>query len=294
MKESDIYAFEKIVSDKYVENDKKIRIIKECMESGVDINYNNAIVLLSAIKANNYEMVSFLIDLGIDIRANNDSALICACYETYDDDNGRNYCRKSHNIFNENKFKIINLLLSLGADVCAQNNAPMSNYIKSFGDITINVIKLLVEYGADPFCHDNLLLNEVCDKTNLLIFEYLISIGANCANIKSYRIRSIFTNHGTIKFVKILLDNGIGPNTIIDDRSLLEWSMCYKLESNCKLLLEYGADINLCHNIINVNRSFFHDFISCTSRNKMKPICSLFLEYGIDIEEKIKIYHEVQ
>lgn len=260
MKESDIYAFEKIVSDKYAPNDKKIRIIKECIESGIDINYNNSVVLISAIKSNNYEMVNFLIDCGIDIRANNDSALICACYEIYDDKNGRNYCRSAHTIYYENKFKIINLLLSLGADASAQNNAPMSNYIESFGDITINVIKLLVEHEADPFCRNNLLLNEVCDNTNLLIFEYLISIGANCANIKSSIIRRIFTGINTIKFVKILLDNGIDTNTIIDDRSLLEWSMCYKVESNCKLLLEYGADINLCHNIINVNRSFFSRF----------------------------------
>lgn len=294
MKESDIYAFEKIVSDKYAPNDKKIRIIKECIESGIDINYNNAVVLISAIKSNNYDIVNFLIDCGIDIRANNDSALICACYETYDDKNGRNYCRHAHTIYYENKFKIINLLLSLGADACAQNNAPMKNYIESYGNIDINVIKLLVEHGADPFCRDNLLLNEVCDCTDLLIFEYLISIGANCANIKSSILRRVFTSSNTIKFVKILLDNGIDPNTIDNDRSLLEWSVCSKAVGNCKLLLECGADINLCHNITTINRSFFRDFTRCLSSNKMKPICSLFLEYGVDIEEKIKIYNEVQ
>jgi hypothetical protein len=58
---------------------------------------------------------------------------------------------------------------------------------------------------------------------------------------------------------------------------------------DCKLLFEYGADINLCHNLIN---NLFGLTDTFYQKNGMDQIINLFIEYGLDIRKVIDLTEE--
>ena len=143
----------------------------------------------------------------------------------------------------------------------------------------INIVKLLIDHGADPFSSNNILLKGACKDNNIPLFEYLISIGAKCSDIDDLTIACAFSKYCDLELKKILLCNGTDPNMIVCDGSrILECAICNNDIDTCKLLIEYGADINLCYN---ADRATSPTYIF----GRIKPIIDLFLEYGVDIRE---------
>lgn len=148
----------------------------------------------------------------------------------------------------------------------------------------LDIIKLLVEYGADPFGNENALLIRACTKFQVDVVEYLISIGVDITKPNNEAIwNSIFHN---IKLMKLLLDNGANPNGIYkygdEYTSLLECCIINNRFDQCELLFSYGADINSCRNII--DEKWKHKYIFGVDVQKF---ADLFLEHGLDISKAL-------
>lgn len=258
------YVFEKVIYDVDVPTEEKIKYLQSCIDFGIDINRNNSEILISAIQQNNYQIVKMLIENGANIHNNNDQPLVDACFE--------------------DNYDIVKLLLSLGADVSAQNNEPIVN---SIYNENLQITKLLIEYEAHVFSDTNSVFIYACRYSDFKIVEYLINMGVNCNEPNNEPIIAAFERSGLYKMKRLLFDNGANPNAIDGEQmSLLESSLNYCNLENCKLLFEYNADVNFCHNIINNNLAKFT--ISKKNINSdLKEISNLFLKHGLDIREFI-------
>lgn len=256
-----LHAFNTIIPTNYTIA-KKINMLQECLDFGIDINHNNSKILITAIEYGNLQIVQFLIDSGIDIHANSDLALI-------------KVCTTDHIIFS---FEILKLLLRSGAIASAQNNKSLENCILFMeDDVIIDALKLLIEHGADPLDTSIDLLRHARNSNLPPLVEYLLDIGIKCSDSL---IAKVFTDNTTISSIKkLLLKHGANPNAKLDGLLLLEYAIMKTSINDIELLLEYGADVNLCYNIINQT-------LICKSRMRYKyniKIEELLLEYGLDI-----------
>lgn len=276
-------AFDNVIQKNNWTTDKKIEILKICLDAGVDINRIKSQAIFKAIKYDNLEIINFLIDNGINIHVDDDRALIYAC--------------------ELNRKQIVELLLSLGSDGGARNNESILKICDRFPkkktiNIDMDIIKLLVTHGANPFSHSNKLLQKACELKDLEVVKYLIGIGANCAEPDNKPISLAFSHKDNYELKKLLLDNGASPNIANNTRTyvtpnhttsyfcnLLERSVMHCDIESCKLLITYGADINLCHNLINkhnnIDRYIYENKINYVE--EFKKIIDLFMEYGLDI-----------
>lgn len=262
MSELHEYTFIAIGKDGSIASEKKIRIMKECIEAGVDINYDNSKVLAFAVNNNDTKIIKFLIENGISL--NNGTHLLRTACQT-------------------NNLEIVKLLLSMGVETNPKENPPILQCR------SIEIIKLLIEHGADPHVESDKLLFYCCFCDNTLhVVEYLLSIGLKCSD---YAIITAFyalnkTKNFGIK--KLLLENGANPNANVIgegcDINLLEMTVIDSDLDSCKLLLQYNADVNLCHNLINKNYNIINKKKKTIVAN-IKLITELFAEHGLDISE---------
>lgn len=275
MTESNKFALECLYTeDTNINNypERRIKIIKECVEAGLNINTEEYQILILAIQNNDTETAKFLIENNINMQDGLGSYLNEACVN--------------------NNVEITKLLLELGADINLKYSTSISK------TRNLDIIKLLVEHGADPFVNSNELLMRVfTNNKSLPIIEYLTSIGMDCTKLNNKQVAKIFIQNGNLQIKKLLLEHGINSNAMTSDYTndseicLLELAIIKLDFYTCKLLLEYGADINLCYNIINKQ----YDCITKTSPrhdrretvSKTIPFVELFMEYGLDISEFI-------
>lgn len=265
-------AFKNIMDDHSFSMDEKINVLKICIDNGVDINYNNSDILIQAIHGDNLPIITFLIDSGIDIETNN-KILILACLQQ--------------------STQILKVLLSAGLTL-TPDNFIIKYYSENYTnlDIELDIIIVLVENGADPFSHGNALLEIACYNKDYDLVTYLINIGAKCNELSHKAIRYLFYKYGFLKIKKLFLENGTNPNVILPIRSWpieneilpgescpLENAILQKDFETCKLLLEYGADINLCSNIINENYDMIDlclHYYRISDQGILDNICNLF------------------
>lgn len=262
-------AFKNIIDDHSYSVDEKINILETCIDNGVDINYDNSQVLIQAILRKNLLVITFLINSGIDIQTNNE-ILIEACSQT--------------------DTQILKILLLAGLD-------PTDNFIiKYYSDnmangmsMELDIIKLLVENGVDPFSHDNALWKIACYFMDYNLATYLISIGVKCNELDHVSMHGVFHRYGNMQIKKLFLENGVNPNVIMPITLCpLEFAILYEDLDSCKLLLEYGADINLCHNIVNENYQIIGSIMSnylIINSELLDDICDLF---PVEFTQKIQ------
>jgi ankyrin repeat protein len=182
----------------------------------------------------------------------------------------------------------------------------------------IPIIKLLISYGANPFEKTNQLFCRACYYGDISFVKYLIDLGADCNHSEIYPtdisvpmkpICFAFEPKDNwhhpppkLELIKILLDNGANPNEIISGTtiayggisdtqyklSLLENCIFYCDAECCKLLFEYGADINSCYNIINKNYICFKAArLGAQDINILHKIIDIFMEHNLDITEVV-------
>lgn len=247
-------AFDTVCEDNKLDPEQRIKIIKECINAGIDINSNGTSILENAIKNKDNETINFLFENGID--GNWDRPLSVAYYA--------------------NNMEVVERLLKLGAN-------PNSMIPRT---INIDIVKLFIEYGANV----DKLFTELCINDIFLhVVEYLISIGANYMDNELIVRACQLTSNQKIK--RLLLENGADPNAtsntyINRDICLLELAMIYADLEGCKLLLEFGADVNRCYNIINKKYDYVKDSIYDEETElRLKPIIDLYMEYDLDITE---------
>lgn len=255
------YAFEMACRDEPRKSGILLEIIKECILAGVDININDSCALVNLIEnqgKKSIEIIKLLIENGINVQANNNQALKSACYEDLAD--------------------VVEILLNSGANIdigkdsilgCANN---------------MDVIKILVEHGADPFYNKNALFLDACENYDLKLITYLIEIGADVNIPDDNPICSIFDSKGNPKIKRLLLQNGANPNAKdINGICLLEHRIMYLDIESCKILFEFGADANMCDNIINMNYKIIGRKFGTTL--SLEPIIELFRDHNLDIRD---------
>lgn len=285
------YAFFKAISDNNMDPILKQNIIRECidMPEYFDINYNESEALMHATHFCDYRMVKLLIENGINVCAQNNLAIINACKVTVN-------------------IKMIKLLIENGADVSAQNNEAIVTACQCVYNVDIikilvehgadpfarnntlicsakcvDIVKFLMELGADPFVNNNELFYNACKSKNINLVEFLIKIGTDCTQPDNKPICSLFIGQKPMELKKLLLDNGADPNSKDESGEyLLERAVLNISVEDCALLLEYGADINLCwkeiDELINYDSSYYFK-----DPEGMQDIIALFKEHGVDI-----------
>jgi ankyrin repeat protein len=295
MEEILLYTFETIINSIYITQEKKIRLLGQCIAFGIDINHNDSMLLFSAITYNDLDVVRFLIDNGINVTARHNQAIIDACdqFNIYNVRGNGNIqtSPKFQEDHKEHRSQIIKLLISSGADASAQNNGAILR-LSDEDYVDINVVKLLVENGANPFICSNALFENVCDMRNIEVCKYLINIGVDCTNLPGI---CVFTG-GDSELKKLLLDSGYNPNTIgsYDKMSLLERAICDLDIDTCKLLFDYNADVNSCHNIIDDKYEILKThFVRIRPPEKEAELIDLFMQHGLDISTDRKKSNQI-
>ena len=194
------FVFDNIINTNNTD-DYKISLLKECLDFGIDINYNGQQLLMSAIFSHNIEIVKFLLSKNIHTN---------------------------------------NLILNK-----ACNN--------------LEIMKLLIEYGADiSNMHDELLLSAI-KFNNFYVVEYLLNNGASCSEkniVEAYKLphktKIDNTRINNLGIMELLLKSGANPNSKCDDGLvLLEYSIMNYGWQESDLLIKYKADTKLCLNFIN-------------------------------------------
>lgn len=267
------YTFLKIISDSKLDADTKLNFVKLCIESGVNINCNESIALISAIENGNHQLVELLVSSGIDVCAKNNQALISIC--DYDDGD-------------EQGINMLRLLVENGADCTDQNNRAIC-IASEFG--WLEGVKFFVDNGADPYTQNNKPLYLACYNNELSVVNYLLDVGAELNNES---ISSAFNSVNKSELQKILLEHGADPNTIhlATNDYLLDKTIRHIDLIGCELLLEYGADIHLCRIMekINDNSIKYMTYTTRNNLNQAQQIIDLFMCSGLDISFIINKY----
>jgi len=175
-----------------------IKIINYLIKKGVDINKriedNEGLPLIRAIKVKNENVVKFLISCGANVNqklGNGETPLIYAIKNPINS-NKNSYV---FSYFNEQedeeqqkniwkKENIIKILIENGADVnCEDNHGynPLMHIIKAENDNNLKIINYLVEHGADinkADKHGNNALSLAMNNNNDILVKYLLDLGA--------------------------------------------------------------------------------------------------------------------
>src|SRR4029078_868675 len=192
------YTLKKAIEDYEIDNEYRFKIINECIKHGVEIEHE---YLLTAINNDNYWLVKFLIKLGIDVKMNNNAAIL----NLFD-----------HYSVND---KILKLLVKHGADVCSNDNYCLTSVCNKSRDITLvqyllsqgakfnnnaiyrvfhclnfNLQELALKNGVDPntLCDGRSILEIAMINTDKRRCQLLIAYGANILLFDKNRVFSVW------------------------------------------------------------------------------------------------------
>jgi ankyrin repeat protein len=257
------YAFRKVIEDHSLyqfDKQLQLKIIKQCIENGIDLNANESEELSVVISNENYDLLQFLLDSGMKISNN---ALLTICV----------FCHEE----TKPNLDIIKLLVERGVDIGANNNEAIC-LVCDFPDC-LEAFQYLVSLGADPFAQNNKPLQQACWKLNIHLLKYLVTMGVNCLD-RPWACLAVFQRECSAEFLKILLDHGASPNTKMGKHCPLDYALCHENYECCKLLLEYGADISLCSDL-------YQPFSIYHNKDRLQKIVDVFKIYGYDISSKM-------
>lgn len=223
--------------------------------------------IIIALKLKKYEWIHSLINYGVDIHYNNDLALIIA--------------------IKRNKLDIVNLLLNNGANINISNSLPLRIAIKNN---YFNIILLLLNNGANIHIIDEYPLRKSIKKENCIIISTLLNLGANIHIYNDLPLKyAVINNYHNI--IKLLLDNKANYNIFNNGNRSLDNKFIKCNYDTIKLLLDYGYRPNtllidffaskrsdifklfLDYNIILINQDIYYALFSNIESTK------IFLEY---------------
>jgi ankyrin repeat protein len=283
------FAIDQLCDVETIEKEKQFAIIRELVEAKIDLNYGESKLLFCTVSNNYHDIVKYLIDHGINVRARNDRILINVCMN-FDD-------------------ILFELFLSLGVDVNKHIdnliNILRSGICHSETDKIIKILDLIISSGADISQHYEKLFCEACKYSRMDIINYLMGKGVSCcasdnAPIRSIIKRGVLTDE-TLRTMRFLFQNGADPNIKICEKryngkwkkytiNLLELSVLTRNLDLCKLLFEFGAQANLCINIINQQCDLFSCFILYLPERDQNTneIIQIFDSHGLDIRHAVE------
>jgi ankyrin repeat protein len=159
--------------------------------------------------------------------------------------------------------KIIATLLKAGADPNRANKNKQSPLMHAVARNKINIVKLLLDSGADVDAQDN------TGGTPLLYAAYQDFLD-------SKHQEKVINN----EIVKILLAAGANPNLLtVDQDSPIMWAVTRGKADTAKLLLEHKAAVNIK---TRWERTPLSEAISVRPRNLVE-IATLLLQHGADV-----------
>ncbi len=218
-----------------------------------------------------------------------DLNIIDYSFNKFDDENALLYCAKNELV------KCVRVLLKHGANCEVTKNESMSPLHFAALNCNIELIKLLVEYGADTNkktkfgrCPIYCLFSKENNKNRIVCLRYLLEHGANTNNTyEKNRIFLILTcSLNYVNETGLLLRYGADLHMKdIDGNTAIMFACSYSNSKCIDILLKYGA--NLYQNN-NDNKNSFNVTKDKTIKNKLldifrKDIMSINLPLPDDI-----------
>lgn len=211
-------------------------IISTLVKYGANPNYitkKGVTVLMSAVTNNsNTKVIETLINLGADVNADSDysTALIYAV-------NRRLY--PNSKFTKTSKLEVIKMLLDAGANVNAVDKYGNSAVVYAVKIENIDIINLLLSYGADPFLCNEMGQNAQSFTKNTKIISILKKAKPSTSNsvtfvpedIDTKSLDKILQKDTSSTYLNTLLFNTVANNTNI---KIIE------------KLVKSGADVNFC------------------------------------------------
>ena len=221
-------------------------MVKYLVELGVDVNWKNGTPLINSCFYGHLEIVIFLVENGADIKIRNNEPLIAAS--------------------NSGNVDIVLYLLDLGADINAKNGEALLNTIIN-GDLDLlrimvdrggnilddsfletaikegkfEIVVFMVEKGSNIHFSNDYGLVCACTERYINIVKYLVENGADI-NTRNGECLCYSCFSGYVDIVKYLLDKGMDPG-INNNMPLMDSCLEGHIEI-VKLLVEKGVDIN--------------------------------------------------
>ncbi|BCS83416.1 putative ankyrin repeat protein [Cotonvirus japonicus] len=229
-----------------------------------DLNF----ILKTAIINNKYEILQFLIDMGIDLSIDNYCAMSCApC---------------------SNNLEMVKLIVEHGQDVTINNNAAMINCIKYDLRVDLKILDYLIEKGADINAHDNFCIKFCVYALNFKLFKYLVDLGVDYKSIINYLVKTLIrrvgycrndTNKIFIEFIEFFISDGINFEFL----SKKDINLCLKSPNKkiIELMMDNGANLSFINN---------YNFDEC--QENIRLLVSKIIKSGINPENFMLYYFE--
>lgn len=138
----------------------------------------------------------------------------------------------------------------------------------------LDIVKFLVENGAEISCRDDEPLREAVDNKKLNVVKYLIKKGAN-VNAKNGEALSKASRRKSVSIVKYLVENGADIN--INNGYALTSASYFGCLNIVKYLIEHGANVNADDD----------QAIESASKNNRLEIVKYLFQKGGDIDRAI-------
>lgn len=180
------------------------KMIKK-LSNKLDLNKNNSEIFRYAVYYDRRLIVSVLIDIGVDVHADDDYAFI-------------KYCLAEPSKID---YSLINKLIDKGANIYARNSLAL---IQASGNGNLDLVKILLEKMekqsvlelntdfSKPTNFDIAMISATLHKHNQIVLELLAKGADPLTNNSEVIVCS--TENGNTELVKIFLENGVDPNIL--------------------------------------------------------------------------------
>ena len=247
----------------------------------IDINDENVITNARC----NIEIFKYLDNIGVNIYINENSVFYDACLDgdleivKFFIKNGVSTDVKSDALIssctqNDNRIiEIIKILIENGADIHAEED---QSFINACEYCNIEIIKLLIQYGANIHAQNDKALINACYYDDIETVKLLIENGANIHAQEDQAFINACYNNENIEIVKLLIEKGANIHAQEND-ALIKACSNSNIEI-IKLLIENDANIHAREDRALIN--------SCSGFNKKIEIVKYLIEKGANIHAR--------
>ena len=173
---------------------KQVEIVKKFINFGYDVNSYDGVALITAIRCCNEEIFDLLVRAGADVKIKNNMPIAVA-------------------VSDKENIKIVEKLLSLGADVTAGNNAALYNCTHSQCS-SPDILKLLINEGVDVTSRNCEALEYCMRNREYSYAEILLSTNRYSQDVISSLLKYLCRSSLDVGFVKLLLKYSPSKKTI--------------------------------------------------------------------------------